>query len=452
MEDELEADAVAVRSRAQARIRAAHTALKSFHPNLVDCDLLRFLCISDHIPEKSQSAKGQPQPPAKKNTADGFVVPGMFILVSALHLVLTPLLANVLATLPPPHVRVRRNEGLWDILPPALPFWEHLGLAPASGRKNLMAFCIYPGGDDVKSQVSLFIDYLGASYESCKLGAHIRSDEKKTNPLNIEDGLISVTLSEHDDPFETSVRRLREVCVDVGKHLSTVDWQRKKLATSASEELPHIDNFIIYMVNPYPDGRGIAELCAAFWLLYKSYGTAARSPQFPGPKPDLVLQIISISDVASPRAPVIHESIYFQKLARQVYDRSPPSPSSIDPDPSRLRISSAASIQLEQSFPKKIMFQLTSEPPSDLLHDNSHLHVAYAVSKNGEWVTAAWTCSTGRYQASVSYCLVGGRTFFEVAREIWNATMEIMQARRVAWRLCVVKVGLMGREELDGMH
>jgi mediator of RNA polymerase II transcription subunit 13 len=356
------------------------------------------------------------------------------------------------ATLPPPHVRVRRNEGLWDILPPALPFWEHLGLAPASGRKNLMAFCIYPGGDDAKSQVSLFMEYLGASYESCKLGAHIRSNEKKSTPLNIDDGLISVTLTEQDDPFETTVLRLREVCVEVGKHLSTVNWQRKKSATATGEELPPIDNFIIYLINPFDNGRGVAELCAAFWMLYKAYGTASRSHQPAGPRPDLVLQIIPVADVASPTAPVIHESIYFQKLARQIYDRCPPSSSFADQDPSRLRISSAASIQLEQSFPKKIMFQLTSEPPSDLLHDNSHLHVAYAVSKNGEWVTAAWTCSTGRYQASVSYCLVGGRTFFEVAREIWNATMEIMQARRVAWRLCVVKAGLMGREELDGNY
>jgi mediator of RNA polymerase II transcription subunit 13 len=313
-----------------------------------------------------------------------------------------------------------------------------------------MAFCIYPGGDDVKSQVSLFVEYLGASYESCKLGAHVRSDVKDSTSLPFEDGLIPVTLTEQDDLSETAVRRLREVCVVVGKHLSTVDWQRKKSTAATGEELPPIDNFIIYMINPFQDGRGIAELCAAFWMLYKVYG-ATRSPQFQGPRPDLVLQIIPIADVANPSTPVIHESIYFQKLARQVYDRCPPSSSFHDTDPSKLRIVSASAIQLEQNFPKKIMFQLTNEPPGDLLHDNSHLHLAYAVSANGEWVTAAWTCLTGRYQATVSYCLVGGRTFFDVAREIWGVTLEVMSARRVAWRLCVVKVGLMSREELDGM-
>lgn len=310
-----------------------------------------------------------------------------------------------------------------------------------------MAFCIYPGDEDVRSQVSLFMEYLGASYESSKLGAHMRSDVKKSAPIQIEEGLVSVTFTEHNDPIETAVRRIREVCIELGKHLSALDIQCKKSTTG--DDAPPVDNFIIYMVNPFTDGRGIAELCAAFWLLYKAY-TPSRSLAH-CPHPDIVLQIIPIADVANPSTPVIHPILYFQKLARQVYDRCPPSEHFHDPDPTPLRIFSASAIYLESPIPKKIGFVLNTEPPSDLLNDQPHLHVAYAISNNGEWVTAAITCLTGRYQSVVSYCLAGGRGFWEVAREIWGCALGIMISRRGAWRLCVVRVGRMARSELDGV-
>ncbi|QDS72487.1 hypothetical protein FKW77_010008 [Venturia effusa] len=430
VEDEFAVETAAVKSVYTTPVRAAQTALSSFHSGLTECDLFKFLCISDH--DKPQGAKGQPQPQPKKVNAQAaeFSIATM----------------NALAPLPPPHVRVRRNEGLWDVLPPAIPFWENLGLAPASGRKNLMAFCIYPGGEDVKSQVSLFMEYLAASYESCKLGAHIRSDVEKTTPTLIEQGLVPVTLTDEDDAIENAIRRLREVCVDLGRHLSTLDFQGKK-STLANEEPPSVDNFIIYMVNPFSDGRGIAELSAAFWMLYKAY-TLSRSPLM-GPRPDIVLQIIPIADVANPSTPVIHSSLYFQQMARRIYDRCPPSQNFQDSDPTPLRIISASSILLESPIPKKIGFLLSTDPPGDLLNDQPHLHVAYAISANGEWVTAAFTCLTGRYQTTVSYCLAGGRAFWDVAKEIWGVAIDVMKERRGAWRLCVVKVGRMGCGELD---
>jgi len=41
------------------------------------------------------------------------------------------------------------------------------------------------------------------------------------------------------------------------------------------------------------------------------------------------------------------------------------------------------------------------------------------------------------------------RTFVEVAQEIWQTCMEIMQVRRVNWRLCIAKVGPMEMIELE---
>ena len=41
-----------------------------------------------------------------------------------------------------PHVRIRRTEGLWDMLPPAIAFWDTFGLAPTSGPKNVATYAI----------------------------------------------------------------------------------------------------------------------------------------------------------------------------------------------------------------------------------------------------------------------------------------------------------------------
>jgi mediator of RNA polymerase II transcription subunit 13 len=213
--------------------------------------------------------------------------------------------------------------------------------------------------------------------------------------------------------------------------------------------LNKIDNFVIYIINPFEDEpRGLMELCAAFWDLYEAYSQTITSPSLRASQPDVVLQVLPLSCVANFRTPVIMDAPFHQKLAREVYDRCPPA--IIDTSSSRLPIESAAAVQLEQPLPRKIDFKLQADPPTDLLHEGSNLHLGYSRSKNREWVSVAWTDTTGKFQASSNYCLVGGRSFGEVARVIWQSTIEIMQSRRVAWRLCIARVGVLEKDELDG--
>jgi mediator of RNA polymerase II transcription subunit 13 len=415
------------------RLKSIITVIRSCCTTMSQCDLLDWLCVPESVPEKPNLPKGHPPVLQKKamisglQTSDGGSVP-----------------ASALSPLYPPHVRVRRNEGFWDVLPPALPFWEQLGLAPAACRKNVMAFCVYPGNNDLRSQCSIFMDYLGATFESCKLGAHVRA----TQAASITNGLVPVGISTKH-ALQPSFNAVHDVCVELGKLLAGIESLGKVEFTPAIDDISKIDAFVIYMVNPYnDDNRGLMELCASFWALYETYRQAVTSPMLRTSQPDVVLQILPIHYVADPHAPVIMESAFYQKLAREVYDRCPPATS--DRISSRLPIESAPAVQLEQPLPRKIDFKLQADPPPDLLHEGSNLHLGYAKSSNGEWVSVAWTDGTGKYQASASYCLLGGRTFVEVARVIWQSTLEIMQARRVAWRLCIARVGALEKEELDG--
>jgi len=329
--------------------------------------------------------------------------------------------------MPLPHVRVRKNEALWDLLPTALSFWEALGLEPASGPKNIVAYCVYPFSEHLEGPVSNFLDSLGSAYESCRLGTHSRGDKLG----DFENGLVPVKLSKVPTP-EVIVEAFVDCCQELGKALALSDI-----------EISNFDTFVVYIVNPFNTPQSVTQLCIAFWTLFQRYSQTCTSPM-----PDVVLQLVPMKYITSFHVPAILEPSTITALAREVYNRCPPS-TSIEVS-SALRIYAAPSIQLEEALPRSIQFKLVADPPSDLLHEFSYLHIGYTRSFDGDWVAAAWTDNSGKQQATVSYCLRGGRSFVEVAREIWQTTVEIMQGRRVTWRSCIARAGVMDREEMEG--
>jgi len=209
------------------------------------------------------------------------------------------------------------------------------------------------------------------------------------------------------------------------------------------------ENIVIYMINPFKEAAAIHDLCACFLaLIHTYYAAVAHVQKKKSVNSSLVLQIVPIDSVVTFEAPVFLDPSSTAKLAREVYDRCPVI---IDcSDKTDLRIPSRASIELEMPLPKVIHFQLTETPPSDILHENSCFHIAYCQSLDKKWITAAWIDNTGKYQASASYCLHGARKFAEVAREIWEMTVEIIQPRKVTWRLFIVKAGAMSANEVAG--
>ena len=337
----------------------------------------------------------------------------------------------------PPHIRVRRADALWDLLPPALSFWEPLGLAPTSGPKNIVTYCIYPHSETLGARVENFLDNIGIVYEGCKLGNHIRGDSIADSEAGLVPSRMSSPVS-----MRAALRTVRDTCVQLGKALASFYSEARD-----KDEAQKIDAFVVYMVDPFETPVALWELCSAFWFLFQAYGQGAKARADYSPNPDLVLQIVPMKYIASFDAPVVLEPWTLINLAREVYDRCPPSQMSEDKTP--LSIYSAPSIQLEEALPRSIQFKLTAEPPSDLLRENSYMHLGYAISLDGAWISAAWSDNCGKHQTVVSYC-AGSRAFSEIAREIWQTTIEIIQTRRVTWRVCIAKAGVMEREELEG--
>jgi mediator of RNA polymerase II transcription subunit 13 len=404
------------------------TVVKSIFPKATDCDVLALVSIQDVFPDLPPQNKGQQRPPPRRT--DGPSAPGYHM-----H------------AISPPHIRVRRADVLWDLLPPALAFWEPLGLSPCSPAKNIVPFCLYPHSESIKPCVESFLINMQLAYDACKLGTHARVDTIPEYEGDICGGLVPCRLGSSTST-RGAFKALRDACVQLGKLLAARHAQLRETEKDVDGNNAHrkIDAFVIYMINPFSDPTAIWELCSAFWTLFQTYGQS--SPNLPNSvqKPDLVLQVVPIKYIASFSIPVILSSNTYSSLAREVYDRCPPSQPS--PDKTPLSIYSAPSFQLEESLPRAIPFKLISEPPQDLFRENSYMHVGYSISLSGEWLTAAWTDSCGKSQAVVTYQL-GMRSFSEVAREIWGTTVEICSARRVTWRVCVARSGVMEREEVE---
>ncbi|CAI6331723.1 unnamed protein product [Periconia digitata] len=393
-----------------------HEAVKDIFPSATDCTVSDFAAVQDVFPDLPQG-KGQQRPPPRKPNE------GPAALNHHMHVI------------SPPYIRVRRSDVLWDLLPPALAFWEPLGLSPCSPAKNVVAFAIYPYSESLKLCVDNFMVNTQLAYDGCRLGSHARVD---TVP-EYDSGLVPCKMSNRASTSAV-FKALRDTCIQLGKMLAAKHTLiREKVDTK-------INAFVIYMVDPFDNPSALWELCSAFWALFQSYGQGPPGRPDQIQKPDLVLQIVPMKCVASFETPIMLDTGTYAGLAREVYDRCPPSAPCGDKTP--LSIYASRSFQLEEPLPRAIPFKLNAEAPHDLFHENSYMHLGYAISLDGTWVTAAWTDICGKFQTVVSYSLAT-RPFGDIAKEIWQTTIEILQARRVTWRVCIAKAGVMDRDELE---
>lgn len=114
-----------------------------------------------------------------------------------------------ISKLSPPHVRIRRGKEYLETLPPAVSFWETFGLEPASGPKDIAAYCICP--ESTTEAADAFLERIGLLYSSCNLGEHARGD--KSNGSEQSQGLWNMESSD----YRSAMRSLKAICEALGK-------------------------------------------------------------------------------------------------------------------------------------------------------------------------------------------------------------------------------------------
>jgi mediator of RNA polymerase II transcription subunit 13 len=344
-------------------------------------------------------------------------------------------------------IRANRGDCLWEMAPTALEFWETLGLGPVSGAKDIRQVCLVPDNAALELPIACFFQNLKAAYEGCKFGSMALGMEFGGDANAVDATLTRPVTFDHQDeaPLVAALQAYWYACSKMGAELSII----------GSEDPGR--TIVVSMISPFPSATDEETafanhfLSACFLNLHKVYRAAARQakgdkkPNSQRTMSDIDFKILPIEFVASSSGLVVLTAQQMSLLARELYDRCPPS-SEVTSESSPLANAAAPSVELVAPLPKRINFLLTSDPPADLLHEASVLHVAYAMSADGKWAHVVWHDNTGRYTNSNSFCLQG-RSFAEIALEVWELTVELIKAREVIWRIFIVATGSDGIEK-----
>lgn len=203
------------------------------------------------------------------------------------------------------------------------------------------------------------------------------------------------------------------------------------------------------MINPYENPAALAHLCVAFLILFESYASSLKASNIENPN-DLVLQIIPTSFVASPTTLVLPSPADYKRLAFEVYDRCGPSV-----EPGRSRFFCAPSVRLARAMPKTINLKFSSEPSAGLLSSDMCFHLAYSWDPMQRWLTSSWTDNQGDLQWNAPYFFGVEKNddpwpnLLNIAKEMWDTTLEMLHQKSATWRLFIVKDSPMHKRELE---
>ena len=221
---------------------------------------------------------------------------------------------------------------------------------------------------------------------------------------------------------------------------------------SSLQELKSKDkNLVIYFVYSPDNPASIIEACTTFYRFFDEYSDllAARRES---PQNELVLQLVSSDLISSTTSLVVPSPAEMIKLCLETYDRC-----TLFLDAEFGGPTPAPAVMLEQPPPRMIDFKLTTSPSQSLMHENSCIHVGYAESVDGRWITAAWTDNRGQRQATASYSITRSRApdrsvsqhKAAIMAEIWATTLTMISIWKVHWRVIITKSGPMDQKEVE---
>ena len=321
-----------------------------------------------------------------------------------------------LLRLEPPLITVRRSGSKMNMLPPALAFWEELGLAPISGSKDVTTFCIPPKTKDyLGPPIERFVRSMRDAYHSCNLGSH--------------------------EIFEDST----------GTYKATYHESFGRFGNELAK-LAHINStIVVYLVNQDLDTATPPDLCSGSLSILDGYQRGIRSRNL-AHSADLVVQIVSQRFVFSSDHPIVLPMSTYKRIAFEVYDRCGPPEGATG---SRLPYISAPATHLSRPIPPKIDFQLSADPLSASLYHDDRVHLAYAWKPSSAWLTVSWTDNVGILQWNAAYWVGQDdeqpwRPFKEVVTEILGTTLDMLQPRSRKWKVFVVRETRYLIEELAG--
>ncbi|KAA8916563.1 hypothetical protein TRICI_001289 [Trichomonascus ciferrii] len=322
-----------------------------------------------------------------------------------------------------PFYSVIRAQAKMKARAPILRFWKVFGLTPQHGPKDLTTLMISPSGKGMLAAASAFLNFLKTTYEGCALGEMVLPEIKDLNSGN---GIVPYACDEPD--AENAIQNIKTALAQTAQYLPVSSGAK---------------NICFIITDPFMHAPSLLPIIQYFFHLKKMWTSAQ-------PGTNVFLQIVETKEIAAKDTVVMPSQYKMVKVALNMYDMC--YPGSITNDSVQTQRSLPA-FTLARIPPAKINFRLSASSSLSLLDEDTLMHVAYSVSKDKRWLTAAWTDQWGEISKVDAFHLRKGggriRSFEDVCAEIWDITMALIAKVSVRWRVALAKLGVMDESELS---
>ncbi|ESK87950.1 proteophosphoglycan ppg4 [Moniliophthora roreri MCA 2997] len=338
-----------------------------------------------------------------------------------------PSTSHTVHPLQPPHLAVGKGDGVLEVLPTALRFWEKLGLGPKYGQKNATAFVLFDDDDEwCQQRVEVWLSNFAGTYQRKGLGNIVPG----TSTFCSRDGLVPLR-------FDSSFR--------------------KNLASFATSLPASQTNFIFFVIIPSSamilSSPLLRQVLSTVKKAVKNYSEAQIVFQL---LPEEIL--LGHMDVSSV------EDLGTEQLCYSVYDRI------LRPvDRTMAREFFEHGVRVRNYFQEpfttlgrtlgqqKVTYVNSAHASLDVMDRHTLLHVGYQVSYCGKWILAAiidqrgeahdlgvWLARTHDSDADDAVS-----DEMHTVSKVWDFALRFAERADVEWRIVFAKLGLITAAELD---
>ncbi|KAF9004956.1 hypothetical protein BDZ89DRAFT_1169049 [Hymenopellis radicata] len=327
--------------------------------------------------------------------------------------------------LEPPRVLVGKGEAVIELVPPALNFWDKLGLGPRSGKKDIQAFFTFDvSQEDISHIARDWLSALHTAYEAKHFGKVTpgRSDF-------CDDGIVKMR-------YDSALRKSFDAFV------------------TGIPEPPPRTNIVVFILTPIATMHVQSPVMRQLFSVVRKASKASDS--------HILFQFIPEQILRS------EYNSHLDSLCLSLYDRilvpvvRSMSRKLFQVGEVKKHLEDPAFVLARTPQQSKVIYSpLKTESPSvslDVMEKGTFLHVGYAISDCGKWLFASCVDQRGEgHDLGVWLTVKGGggdpdtevdeMTF--LVSKVWDFTSRFAKRANIEWRIVIAKLGSMEEPELD---
>lgn len=321
-----------------------------------------------------------------------------------------------LQRLDPPMFLVGKSGCVVQISPPALRFWEKLGLTPHGGKRDVVAFVfLEEGGLEKQHQAEVWLNKMSAGYSAKQLGSFTPG----SSTMCSADGVMPLRL----ENLRKSIRSFLQ-CLESSNDL------------------------VFYIAIPDPAiGLTSPLLREIFSFVNQTQAKRSEAP--------ILFQFVPEHLISSSESPSGEDS-EIDALCYATYRRML---KPVERSMSRRFSDKSETIAYFQQQPfvlarpsSTVHFAQTTPARSlDVMDRHTLLHVGYRFSTCGKWLFAACVDQCGE-SYDLGTWLIQDEIETSAVVQVWNFALQFAKRANVEWRIVIAKLGSMTANELEGWN